>query len=72
MKHPLLIDINRFLKENADVSAYTLGFKSIKNGRLVERLKEGGDVGEMRAVRVRAWMSEYEARKSPQPEKAGP
>lgn len=40
MSTPLLTEIDRFLSETG-MSEYTFGFKAVKNGRLVERLRQG-------------------------------
>ena len=56
-KHPLLTEIDKFLKSSG-MSAYTFGFKSSKDGRLVERLRAGSDIGTRKAERIKRWIAE--------------
>ena len=56
----LLAEINSFLREHK-ISAYTLGIKSSKDGRLVERLRAGGDIGTRKAQKIRDWMRTHES-----------
>lgn len=51
MSATLLSDIEEFLSETG-MSPYRFGFESVKNGRLVERLREGRTPG---GKTVRVW-----------------
>ncbi|ENN89965.1 hypothetical protein [Bartonella bovis] len=59
MRHSTLIkDIELFLADNK-MSPYTFGFKSIKNGRLVSRLRQGGRIWPETEMRIRTFMKYY-------------
>ncbi|WP_208541752.1 hypothetical protein [Bartonella capreoli] len=59
MRHSALIkDIELFLTNNK-MSPYTFGFKSIKNGRLVSRLRHGGRIWPETEMRIRTFMKYY-------------
>ncbi|MGL2349725.1 hypothetical protein ACOWKN_06535, partial [Helicobacter pylori] len=59
MRHSALIkDIELFLTNNK-MSPYTFGFKSIKNGRLVSRLRQGGRIWPETEIRIRTFMKYY-------------
>ncbi|ATO56889.1 hypothetical protein [Bartonella sp. 1-1C] len=59
MRHSALIkDIESFLTNNK-MSPYTFGFKSIKNGRLVSRLRQGGRIWPETEMRIRTFMKYY-------------
>lgn len=54
----LLAEIDAFLAETG-MAPTTLGNKAVRNWRIVEHLRAGGDTGHVTAQKMRAWMSEY-------------
>lgn len=76
MSNPLLTDIERFLARN-DMSPAHFGRLSVKNGRLVERLR-AGETPQGKAVRIwpdteariRKFMRTYRPRNAKQSEAA--
>lgn len=54
----LLTEIEQFCAE-FHLSSYTFGYKAIKNGRLVDRLKNGGRVWPDTERRIRDFMNNY-------------
>lgn len=54
----LLTEIEEFCDE-FHLSNYTFGYKAIKNGRLIDRLKNGGRVWPDTEQRIRNFMSNY-------------
>ena len=59
---PLLDEIEAFLDE-AGMAPATFGNRSIRDWRLVERLREGGDVTTRKAEAIRAFMASPQSRK---------
>ncbi len=55
MQSTLLSDIEAFLAKTG-MSPFQFGFKAIKNGRLVERLRAGGRVWPETEAHIRAFM----------------
>jgi hypothetical protein len=53
----LLEEIEAYLIAHR-IGAYRFGYLAVNNGRLVERLRAGGDVTTKTAERVRAFMNE--------------
>lgn len=67
MNTSLLSDIENFLAETG-MSPYRFGFESVKNGRLVERLREGRTPGGKPArvwpeteMQIRAYMRAHQS-----------
>lgn len=54
----LLKEIEEFCAEYR-LSSYTFGYKAVKNGRLVERLKNGGRIWPENEKAVREFMDNY-------------
>lgn len=54
----LLTEIEEFCEEFS-LGNYTFGYKAIKNGRLVDRLRNGGRVWPDTERRIRDFMSNY-------------
>jgi hypothetical protein len=61
-RHPLLDDIEAFLRETG-IAESTFGQRASGSWTLVQRLREGGDVRRRTEKRVRAWMLSDEAKK---------
>ena len=59
MTSNLLPEIDRFLARSG-WSDYTFGFKAIKNGRLVERLRRGGRIWPETEMEIRAFIRSRE------------
>lgn len=55
MRTQLISDIDAFLQETG-MGEYRFGFEAVKNGRLVERLREGGRVWPETETQIRAFM----------------
>lgn len=54
----LLREIDTFLAETG-MAPTTLGNKAVRNWKIVEHLRSGGDTGHVTAAKLRAWMREY-------------
>ena len=59
--HPILAEIEQFIRETGMAST-TFGQKANRDTTLVDRLKDGGDVGHKTEARIRAFMASPEAR----------
>lgn len=59
MTHTLLYEIEAFLKAHG-MDDYRFGFEAVRNGRLVDRLRDGRDILTSTEERVRTFMREYE------------
>lgn len=46
------------------MAATTFGNKAVRNWKIVDHLRAGGDTGLKTAARIRAYMAEYEKDKS--------
>ena len=60
--HPLLPEIEAFLAETG-IAETTFGQRAYGDWRLLERLREGGDVTTRTAEKIRAFMASPEARR---------
>ena len=60
-KSPLLIEIESFL-EVSGMAATTFGQKAVHEWRLVERLRDGGDVTTRTAERIREFIAQHRPR----------
>lgn len=61
MSRSLLQDIDTFLASKG-ISEWYFGYLAVKNGRLVERLREGGRIWPETEARIRIFMDEYKGR----------
>ena len=59
MTTTLLSDIDQFLSRH-DMADYRFGWLAVKNGRLVERLRDGRRVWPETEMQVRAFMRSYD------------
>lgn len=59
----LLSEIDDFLRRTG-MAATTFGQKSVRNWKIVDHLRSGGDTGLKTAARIRAFMAEYPKDKS--------
>lgn len=67
---PLLAEIESFLAETG-MAATTFGQRTVRDWRLLERLRGGGDVTTRKAEAIRAFMASPAARKiTPRPRAA--
>lgn len=62
MNRSLLQDIDVFLASEG-MSEWYFGFRAVKNGRLVERLRDGGRIWPETEARIRIFMDEYRSRR---------
>lgn len=60
MRNTLLSDIDDFRRAHR-MGEHKFGLLAVKNGRLVERLRNGGRVWPDTEAKVRAFMRQYEA-----------
>lgn len=63
-KSPLLSEIEAFLKRSK-MAESTFGQKSIRQWRLVERLRDGGDVTTRKAAEIRAFIRAWKPPERP-------
>lgn len=64
----LLPEIDAFLAVSG-MSASYFGLKAVNDGKLVDRLRAGGDVTTVKAKKIRAFIAEHsEAGKPPDPQ----
>lgn len=71
METPLLTEIDKFL-ERSGMAESTLGQKAIREWRVVQRLRDGGDVTTRTAQRLREFMKNWEpAPDGPPPRRRG-
>lgn len=63
MMDKLLREIDEFCTETG-LSGYTVGWKSVKNGRLVERLRDGRRIWPENAKAVRKFMRQYRCKRN--------
>ena len=63
MAQKLLDEIDQFLSETG-MSAYRLGFLSVRNGRLVDRLRSGGRIWPETEMEVRAFIRSERSKRS--------
>ncbi len=55
--HCLLADLERFLEANPHIAESQLGWFSIKQPNLMERLRKGGDITTRQLDRLLDWMA---------------
>lgn len=60
MRNTLLSDIEIFRRETG-MAEYRFGFLAVKNGRLIERLRDGRRIWPDTEAKVRAFMRQYRA-----------
>lgn len=60
--HALLPEIEKFLRETG-IAETTFGQRATGDWKLLERLRDGGDVRTRTADKIRAWMRSPAARK---------
>jgi hypothetical protein len=65
MTNELLAEIDRFLAETG-MGPTTFGVKAVKNSHLVERLRQGADIGMATGARVRGFIDDYRRARAPQ------
>jgi hypothetical protein len=53
---PLLHEIDAFLTEEPRMTEYRFGFSAVKNGRLLERLRDGKRIWPETEMEVRAFI----------------
>lgn len=70
-KSHLLTEIESFLAKSG-MAATTFGQKAVHEWRLVERLRDGGDVTTRTAERIRAFMAAHETSAEPPRRPSGP
>ena len=70
-KSQLLIEIEAFLQLSG-MAASTFGQKAVHEWRLVERLREGGDVTTRNAERIRAFMAAHAVARDEKPPRRPP
>jgi hypothetical protein len=63
MSKSLLSEIETFMSEQG-LSAYRFGIKAAKNGRLVERLQNGGRIWPETEMEIRAFMRSERQRRA--------
>ena len=63
MQNKILVEIEQYLTETG-MSAYRLGILSVRNGRIVERLRAGGRVWPETEQAVRQWIKAQRAQQS--------
>ncbi len=56
MSKQLISEIDQFLAQSG-MSDFAFGFRAVKNGRLVERLRRGGRVWPEQEERIRAFIA---------------
>ena len=62
----LLHEIETFLAAHR-LADTTFGLKAVNDGKLVDRLRAGGDVTTRKAERIRRFMAEHDAQCGPPP-----
>jgi len=63
MTQKLLSDIHAFMAETG-LSPFRFGILAVKNGRLVDRLRDGGRVWPETEIAIRAFMRSYDRTKT--------
>lgn len=59
--HPLLSEIDAFLARHPEIAPSTFGRKAVNDGKLIDRLRSGGDITTRRADRVRQFIRTHVA-----------
>lgn len=59
--HPLLSEIDAFLARHPEIAPSTFGRKAVNDGKLIDRLRAGGDLTTRRAAKVRDFIRSHSA-----------
>lgn len=59
IKDQFLSEVDAFLSRHPEIAETTLGLRAVNSGKVIGRLREGGDVETGTVDRIRAYMRAY-------------
>lgn len=59
IKDQFLAEVDAFLAHHPEIAETTLGLRAVNSGKVIGRLREGGDVETGTVDRIRAFMRAY-------------